>query len=120
MSEATDVARYNLKVKRGATMDKQFLWSTGGVPNDLTGYTAKFQIRGRVEDTETLLELTTGAGITLNSPTTGYVRIQRTAAQTLALTFSRGWYGVSLIRTSDGFTKVLIEGDVLLPLASSR
>lgn len=115
MSEATDVARYNLKIIQGATLDKTFTWKdSAGSPISLTGYTAKLQIRSKHGDANVLLELTQADGITLGGAA-GTVRIQRSAAQTTVLgnSFKRAVYDLELT-SGAAVVKRFLEGDVIV------
>jgi hypothetical protein len=56
---------YNLVCPQGATWDKTFTVTIGGVAFDLTGYTANMQVRESAATVTTLINLTDGAGITL-------------------------------------------------------
>lgn len=112
MAEARDVARYDLKIIQGATLDKTFTWKdSAGTAINLTSYTAKMQIRSKLGDPGVLVELTHVDGITLGGAA-GTVRIQRTAAQTAAYGWPRGVYDLELI--SGGVVKRFLEGDVIV------
>jgi hypothetical protein len=112
----SDVADYNLIIRRGRTLDKTFTWRSGGALVDLSGYTAKLQIRSKVDDPTVLVELTDGGaanGITLGG-VAGTVRIQRTRAQTLLYTFSRAVYDLELLGPGGEPSKTFLEGDVIV------
>lgn len=70
------------------------------VPIDLTGYTAKMQIRKDKDDATVILELTDGAGITLGDAA-GTVQVYITATQAAtvyaALLSSKGVYDLELL-----------------------
>lgn len=55
-------AKIDLAIYQGATFSKVMRWSAGGSPVDLTGYTARMQVRGEIDDEEALVELTTENG----------------------------------------------------------
>ena len=64
----TTPAKLKLTIYQGATFRKRLTWSAGtpAVPVDLTGCTARMQVRPEVESSTVLLELTTAnGGITL-------------------------------------------------------
>lgn len=59
---------YNITIEQGATFYKVMTLSASSSPVNLTGYTARMQIRPEVESSEVLAELTTANGrITLNA-----------------------------------------------------
>lgn len=63
----TTPAKLKFTIYQGATFRKRLTWkSPSGVPIDLTGCTARMQVRPEVESPTVLLELTTAnGGITL-------------------------------------------------------
>lgn len=105
----------NLTILKGSSLDITATWKSGGVAVNLTGYTAKMQVRARHGAADpALLTLTHLDGITLGGAA-GTVRIQRTAAQTAALTFASGVYDLELIAAADPpGTKRLLEGKVVV------
>ena len=60
----TTPAKLKLTIYQGATFRKRLTWSAGtpAVPVDLTGCTARMQVRPEVESPMVLLELTTANG----------------------------------------------------------
>ena len=60
----TTPAKLKLTIYQGATFRKRLTWSAGtpAVPVDLTGCTARMQVRPEVESPTVLLELTTASG----------------------------------------------------------
>lgn len=105
----------NLTIIKGDTVDILATWKSGGVPVNLTGYTAKMEIRARHGAADpALLTLTHLDGITLGGAL-GTVRIQRSAAQTAAFTFAGGVYDLKLIAAADPpGTKTLLKGKVVV------
>lgn len=77
-------------------------YTSGGIleynqPIDLTGYTARMQIRSKLESTEILVSLTTeNSGIVINN-TTKTITIVITATATTAFTWTTGVYSLELI-----------------------
>lgn len=57
--------RYNIIARQGATFTLTFTIATDGTLWDLTGYTARMQVRPFTESSTVLLSLTNGSGITL-------------------------------------------------------
>jgi hypothetical protein len=54
--------KVDLHVEQGATLTKRFIKKRNGVPDDLTGYTAKMQIRPEYGSDDILITLTSDAG----------------------------------------------------------
>ena len=90
-------------------------YSSGGIieynlPVDLTGYTARMQIRAKLEDTTVLLELTTENGrISINN-TTKTISLTISATDTAAITWLTGVYSLELV--NGGVVSTLIAGNV--------
>ena len=107
---------YDLMIIQGATLDETFTWKdSAGVAVNLTGYTARMQIRnerGGATLYETLTTVPT-EGITLGGAA-GTIRIERTPVQTGAYTFERGVYDIELTVTATGVVTRLIEGAVVV------
>lgn len=91
-------------------------YTTGGILEyneaiDLTGYTARMQVRTKLETATTLLELTTeNSGIVLDN-TKKTISINISATDTAALTWLTGVYSLELI-SSTGIVTTLINGNV--------
>lgn len=82
-------------------------------PVDLTGFTARMQIRESLESTTTLEELTTeNGGITLGAAA-GTVALLISATDTAALDFSTAVYDLELI-SGAGIVTRLLYGDITL------
>lgn len=75
---------YPITVEQGQTFDRTFKIKIAGTPLDLTGYSATASIKLRPQDTEGVLTLTSGNGLTLGG-TAGTVRVRLTNEQTLTL-----------------------------------
>lgn len=101
----------DVAIQQGATFLAKFIWKdSNSVPIDLTGYTARMQIRATITSTVVIAELTTTTGITLGG-TTGNIELKLTATQTAAITAKVGVYDLELQDTA-GFVTRLISGDI--------
>lgn len=103
--------KYDLTIEQGATLAQVFTWrdSSDALVN-LTGYTARCQVRRTLSDPDTLLSLTTeNSGITLGG-VLGTIQLNATAAVT-ALLSGKGVYDLELISGGGTVTR-LIEGGV--------
>lgn len=104
-------ATHNLIVERGATFNQRLLWkdSTGALVN-LTGYTARMQIRPKV-GAPLLVELTTENSRIALGGAAGTVDLTLTAATTADLPTCVARYDLELI-SAGGIVYRLIEGTV--------
>lgn len=90
---------YDITIEQGATFTLSLLWKTsGGTPIDLTGYTARMQIRSSVSSTTILADLTSAAGITLGG-VAGTIDVEIPATQTATMT-KGGVYDLELVNGS--------------------
>jgi hypothetical protein len=88
-------------------------------PVNLTGYTARMQIRETVESTATLHSMTTeDGGITLGGAA-GTITLLISATDTAAFTFESGVYDLELV-AGDGTVTTVIEGNVCLVSETTR
>lgn len=108
-------ATLNLEVEQGSTFDKTLTWKTSALALiNLTGYTARMQIRQKVTSPDIILSLTTeNGGITLGG-TLGTIRIFITAVQTAGILVKSASYDLELVRTVDGYVTRLVEGKVTI------
>lgn len=107
-------AEIDLTIYQGATFRRTFQWKTGSpaTPVDLTGYTARMQIRKKVTDATPVLTLTSAAGgITFTNRSQGQFEIVISADATAALTIKTGVYDLELIAANNEVTR-LIQGTV--------
>lgn len=83
-----------------------------GVPIDLTGYTARMQIREMVESPDMLMQLTSelGGGITIVGAT-GTMSLLITDSVTAAITWRWAVYDLE-IESASGETTRLLKGEV--------
>lgn len=103
---------YDIKIEKGADYDVTITW--GNPPVNLTGYTAKLEIRDRKGGSVLHDTLTESDGITLGGAA-GTIAIHREASETAAYTFQRVVYDLVLIGPTPTFaTKRLLEGQVIL------
>ena len=97
-------------IEQGATFNLLLTWKINDVLVNLTGYTARLQARVDVQDTTTVLSLTTGAGITLGGAA-GTISIDRTATQTTLLPMGEYVYDLELIAPNATVTR-LVQGEL--------
>lgn len=102
---------YDITIEQGATYDTTFTWTnSAGSAVNLTGYTARLQIRESVDAASTLVSLTSSSGITLGG-VAGTVQVTISATATAALTPGRAVYDLELV-SGGGVVTRLLEGAV--------
>ena len=105
-------AHIDLEVFKGSTFVKIIQWKTGTPPIavNLTGCTARMQIRKAVNDTTILDTLTTeNSKIVIHDPVAGKFKITIPANVSSAYTFTSAVYDLELVFTDLTVTRV-IEG----------
>jgi hypothetical protein len=95
------VAKLNLTINQGDTFAPTFVYKiiTSGVTTivDLTGYTARMKAKVDIDDTASILNLTTeNGGITLGGEN-GTIALSVSATDTAALDFESIGYDIELI-----------------------
>lgn len=102
-----------LKIDQGATFTKSVTWKTGKppVPVDLTGASARMQIRATLESAAVLVELTTENGGIVLGGVAGTVALRLEAIATAAYAWSSGVYDLE-VQFSDGTVRRLLSGGV--------
>lgn len=88
-------------------------------PKNLTGYTARLQIRPAVNSATVLFEMTSANGDIVLGGTEGSATLTLTATQTSALTFSSGVYQLELV-SAGAVVKRLAGGVVTLSKEVTR
>lgn len=107
-------AYLDLPIEQGATFTLDLsVTDDAGDPIDLTGYTGRMSIKRDNDETAALLELTTANARLSITPLTGLVTLVLTAAETAALTFTRGVYDLELVSAIGTVTR-LCEGAVTI------
>ena len=111
---------YSFYAEQGATLERVITYtdSAEAIIN-LTGYTARLQVRATYDSSSTILSLTSAAGITLGGAA-GTIAITASATTTAALTapFS-GVYDLELVSGGGEVTR-LLEGTATVSPEVSR
>lgn len=112
-------AKSNIKIEKGATFKLTFFWKDENeVAINLTGYTARMQIRSSVNATgAALLELTTANGGIVITPLTGKIEITISAHVTKDLAWTSGVYDLELVlpgtpSPDNDYVYRLVQGNV--------
>jgi len=110
----------DLFVEQGATFSYTLtLNDSAGAPVNLTGYTARMQMRRSVQSPDILISLTTANGRLVITPLTGVITMTISATDTAALNFQSAVYDLE-IESAGGIVTRLIEGKVRLSLEVTR
>ena len=98
---------YDILVEQGATFSQVITYKEAGVAVNLTGYTARMQVRSTLESATTVVELTTANGRIALGGAAGTITLTIAAADTAALTAGRGVYDLELVSGSGIVTRLL-------------
>lgn len=102
----------DLDCYQGATFDYTLTWTTAGSAVNLTGYTARMQVRESYDAGSAIVSLTNGTGITLGG-TAGTIVLGLSATATAALDGTpqkQHIYDLELVSGSGVVTR-LVEGN---------
>ena len=97
----------NFLVEQGATYSQVITYKEAGVAINLTGYTARLQVRSTLESASTVVELTTANGRIVLGGAAGTITLTISATDTAALTAGRGVYDLELVSGSGIVTRLL-------------
>lgn len=113
-------ASHDFTIEQGVTTAKSFIWKdSAGEVIDLTGYTARMQIRESITSTSTLLSATTANGQLVIVAAQGKVTLTLTATETAALSFTTGVYDIEMVSSGGAVTR-LVEGTITLSKEVTR
>jgi hypothetical protein len=113
-------AVYNFEVLQGTSLVKSVVWKNDtGTPVNLTGYTAKMQVRETADSEDVLLELSTALGNIQITPAQGKVTLIFSPDDTSGAYWTRGRYDLELT-SGTGFVTRLIQGKFSLSKEITR
>lgn len=106
-------ARYDMTIFQGADFERVLTWSLGepSVLVNLTGYSARMQLRTYTESADVVLELTTANGRISLGGAAGTIELNLGATETEALAANQYAYDLEVVSPS-GFVTRLLEGFV--------
>lgn len=98
-------------IEVGATLDRTFEYKdNAGAAINLTGYTARMQVRDKADATVAILDLKSTSGTIVLGGAAGTVRLLMPEAQMRAITVTEGVYDLDLV---SGSTVIkFLAGDV--------
>lgn len=112
MAVTTPPTKVPLKIYQGATFFESWEWETSAdegatyTPVDLTGCTARMQVRAEVASATALLTLTTeNGGISLGG-TAGTIELLVDAEDTAAITWDSGVYDLEIVYPGGQVTRL--------------
>ncbi len=98
---------YDILIEQGATFSQVITYKDKGVAVNLTGYTARMQVRSTLESATTIVELTTANSRIALGGAAGTITLTISATDTAALTAGRGVYDLELVSGSGIVTRLL-------------
>jgi len=109
-------ANYTITIEQGSVFDLNLVYKDSNeVPINLTGYSARMQVRQKYSSPDPLLSLSTLDGSITLGGALGTIHAKATASMTQALTIKQGVYDLELVPPSgagDAFR--LVEGIVIV------
>ena len=113
-------AKLKLKIEQGATFRQSFDWTANGAPVNLTGYTARMQMRNSIDSPVMIHELTTeNGGITFPDVLQGKIELFISDINTSAFKFDSCVYDLEMIAPNTDVIR-LIEGEITLSKEVTR
>jgi PIN domain nuclease of toxin-antitoxin system len=116
----SDTPKVNLVINQGATFRHRFAWrDKNGRPIDVTGFTARMQIRADAAASAALVTLTTeNGGIALGGKA-GTVALYLNDTNTSAITWNKGVYDIQLVSPSGDVFR-MVGGIVTVSAATTK
>lgn len=107
-------AVHNITIEQGATFQMNLLWKNStGTPINLTGYTARMQVRQKYSSPTTLLSFSTSDGSIVLGGVLGTIAITGAATVTDDLVGKTGVYDLELV-SAGGIVTRLVQGSVYI------
>lgn len=109
--------KLSLKIDQGSTFNQLVTWKTGtpAVAVDLTGCTARMQVRSKLESPVVLLSLTTENGGIALGGIAGTVTLNISAVATAAITWSSAVYDLEIVFANATVRRLLAGGVTVSP-----
>lgn len=102
----------DLDCYQGANFDYQLTWTVAGSAVNVTGYSARMQVRQYADSTATVLSFVNGTGITLGG-TAGTIALSAVATATSAIEAGQYVYDLELV-SGAGYVTRLVEGNFVV------
>lgn len=106
----------NIELDPGADTIIEYDWTdpSTGLPINLTGYTAKMEVRSKPYDSTVLLSLTTANGKIVLGGVTGTIQLMFSSTDTNTGTWFSGVYDLFIINTGSNITTAVAKGFVTI------
>ncbi|AWJ93853.1 hypothetical protein Sp245p_28965 (plasmid) [Azospirillum baldaniorum] len=103
--------QYDIYIEQGATFTREIEWlqSDNTTPVDLTGYTARMQVRKTAKSPIVVADLSTGNGRISLTPALGKIKLMLTATETASLKDGEYVYDLEL-QSGTGVVERLLQG----------
>jgi hypothetical protein len=106
--------RLDLSCYQGASFDYTLTWQSGGTAVNLSGYSARMQVRDGFDGGSAVVSLVSGTGITLGG-TAGTIALVINATTTAAIDATpSGQYVYDLELISGSYVTRLVEGNFIV------
>lgn len=120
----TTPAKLKLTIYQGATFRRRLRWSTkAGAPIDLTGCSARMQVRSEIESPVALMEFKSGAALGENSITLGgadgTIVLYASAETTEAIAWDKGVWDMEIVM-ANGDVERLVAGSMVVSKGVTR
>lgn len=99
---------YNILVEQGSTFSQTVTVKEDGSPKDLTGYSARAQMR----PTRTSTTLTATFTCTISTPSTGAIVMELDPSTTAGIADGRYYYDLEIYTSGDAIVSRLLQGEV--------
>lgn len=111
----TKPAKIKLTIYQGATFRKRLTWKAGtpAAPVDLTGCTARMQVRAEVDSPTALLTLTTENGRITLGGAAGTIELYVSDEDTAAIDWEGGAWDLEIVHPSGEVTR-LAQGAIMV------
>lgn len=103
---------YNFNAPQGSTLTRTIVYKSNDVAVDLTGYSARMQVRRNVSDSTTLLSLVSPTDITIDG-VNGKITVNVSATAMSAIPYGTFVYDLE-IQSNVGVVTRLIEGKFIV------
>jgi tRNA threonylcarbamoyladenosine modification (KEOPS) complex Pcc1 subunit len=111
---------YNIVADQGATLSRVITWrDSARTPYNITGYTARMQVRSTVDSSTVVLELTTANSRISLGGATGQITLTVSATDMAAVTAGKYVYDLELI-SSGGVVSRLVQGNFVIRAEVTR
>lgn len=113
---AAIASEYDFTADQGATFGTVLTWKDGnGTAINLTGYTARMQVRADYDATEKVLELTTANGRITLGGAAGTITLNVAASVMGAVNYGKYVYDIEVISGSGEVTRLLMGNFTIRP-----